>query len=77
MYFLSSPFWHHFLKLQHRIEEAENDRKIKDENNDNLKLNYNNYDVVDKSLYELIEKLEQERKIDLERLDYLTEEEDY
>ena len=80
MYSLSSPFWHHYLKLQHSIEIAEKRKKKKDKLNKNLKLNdlnlnFNKQDVVDQSFYkwieELVKNIEGDIEGDIERLNSL------
>lgn len=58
-YAFSTPFWHRFLRLQFSIEKADISRKQKNKRNRNLALvsNDSKYQIVDKSMLELIKAL--------------------
>ncbi|WP_298064093.1 AAA family ATPase [uncultured Rikenella sp.] len=58
-YAFSTPFWHRFLRLQFSIEKADMARKNKNKRNPNLKLISDDtiYQIVDKSMLELIKAL--------------------
>lgn len=58
-YALSTPFWHRFLRLQFSIESSETKLNKKNKRNLHLQLIASDvkYQIVDKSMFELLEKL--------------------
>lgn len=58
-YAFSTPFWHRFLRLQFSIEKADISRKQKNKRNRNLELisDDSKYQIVDKSMLDLIKAL--------------------
>ncbi len=62
-YGFSTPFWHRFLRLQFSIEKSEQNRKKKYRNNPNLLISTDGkYQLVDKSMLELINYLNELRR---------------
>lgn len=62
-YGFSTPFWHRFLRLQFSIEKSEQNRKKKYRNNPNLLISTDGkYQLVDKSMLELIYYLNELRR---------------
>lgn len=58
-YALSTPFWHRFLRLQFSIESSEVKKNKRNKHNSHLQLidSDGKYQIVDKSMFELLKKL--------------------